>query len=84
MLSLCIFQNLETGNDTTGEYRLSWQWVSHYLMDGLLYGQVSKQTKKKRTKKKKNTYLKLLEKTKCYKYVVVKIEQNALQLISQL
>ena len=81
MLSLCIFQNLETGNDTTGEYRLSWQWVSHYLMDGLLYGQVSKQTKKKRTKKKEKY---ILEKAKCYKYVVVKIEQNALQLISQL
>ena len=77
MLSLCIFQNLETGNDTTGEYRLSWQWVSHYLMDGLLYGQVSKQTKKKRTKKKEKY---ILEK----RSVVVKIEQNALQLISQL
>ena len=77
MLSLCIFQNLETGNDTTGEYRLSWQWVSQYLRDGLLYGQVSKQTKKKRTKKKEKY---ILEK----RSVVVKIEQNALQLISQL
>ena len=62
MLSLCIFQNLETGNDTTGEYRLSWQWVSQYLRDGLLYGQVSKQTKKKITKKKEKYILEIIGK----------------------